>query len=204
MGPKKAVEGSVTGGDDLEMDPVTTAAMELGLDAVRASPVGVGVVDLIVARPGVDARATLDEGVLDPLVGLVGDSWGARASRRTSDGSPHPEMQITMMNSRATALVAGPRERWGLAGDQLYVDLDLSEASLPAGSLLEIGTAVVEVSAVPHAGCAKFAERFGVEALRFVNSPIGRALRLRGLNARVVHGGVVRPGDTVRRVVPGP
>jgi MOSC domain-containing protein YiiM len=114
-------------------------------------------------------------------------------------------MQINVMNARAALLVAGSSERRALAGDQLYVDLDLSPENLPAGTRLAIGTAVIEVTAVPHTGCAKFVAHFGSEAMRFVNGRVGRSLRLRGLNARVVQSGAIRRGDRISKVatVPG-
>ena len=129
--------------------------------------------------------------------GLAGDTWPARASSRTADGSPHPGMQVTMMNSRAALLIAHDVGRRVLAGDQLYADLDLSPANLPPGTRLAVGSAVLEVTDQPHLGCAKFAARFGQDALRFVNSRVGRQLRLRGLNARVVVSGTVRTGDAI-------
>jgi len=150
-------------------------------------------VRLIVRRPRVGDREVVDEAQLDPATGLVGDSWH---TRRGSD----PEMQLTIMNARVTELVAGDTERWPLAGDQLYVDLDLSLANLPAGTRLAIGTAVVEVTAPPHTGCRKFVARFGLDAMKFVNSPTGRQLNLRGINAKVVQPGAVRVGDRVRKV----
>ena len=104
------------------------------------------------------------------------------------------------MSARAADLVGGTRERWALAGDQLYVDLDVSEANLPAGTRLAVGTAVTEISALPHTGCKKFVARFGLEAMLFVNAPDGRALRLRGVNARIVESGLVRPGDEIRKL----
>jgi MOSC domain-containing protein YiiM len=110
-------------------------------------------------------------------------------------------MQLTVMSTRAVELVAGDRERWPLAGDQLYVDLDLSGANLPPGTQLEIGDAMIEVSTQPHTGCDKFVSRFGLEAMKFVNSPLGRSLNLRGINARVVRPGRIRAGDEVRKVV---
>ena len=175
----------------------STTELEAGLDVVRASPADGGRVDLIVCRPAPGERQMLEEAVLDVVEGLVGDNWRTRGSSRTDDGAAHPGMQLTLMNARAAELVAGTHDRWALAGDQLFVDLDLSEASLPAGTRLEIGTAVVEISAEPHTGCKKFAARFGRDAARFVNLPEGRALRLRGVNARVVVSGTVRPGDAV-------
>jgi hypothetical protein len=175
-------------------------ALEQGLDHIRRSPEDGGRVELVVRRPAVSAREVLDEGALDPVEGLLGDSWRERGSGRTPDGSAHPDMQINVMNARVAALVAGPIDRWQLAGDQLYVDLDLSERNLPPGTRLALGSAVIEITDQPHRGCAKFVERFGEEAMRFVNSPVGRDLRLRGANARVVVAGVVRAGDRIRVV----
>jgi MOSC domain-containing protein YiiM len=109
-------------------------------------------------------------------------------------------MQINIMNSRVTALVAQEKSRWSLAGDQLYIDMDLSKENLPAGTRLEIGSAVLEVSPLPHTGCHKFVARFGVEAMKFVNSPVGKELCLRGINAKVVQGGVVRLGSTAKKL----
>jgi len=166
-----------------------------GLGHIRDSPNDGGRVVLVVSRPAVDQRELPAEAVLDQVAGLNGDNWLARGSKTTADGSADPERQVTVMNARAAELVAGGRERMPLAGDQLYVDLDLSLDNLPAGSLLAVGQAVLRVSEAPHLGCAKFVERFGAEAMRFVNSRLGRQLRLRGMNARVVVPGVVRPGD---------
>ena len=180
----------------------TLAELETGLPAARLSPADEGTLELIARRPEIGRRDVLTLGHLDPLVGLIGDTWNQRGSSRTPDRSPHPDMQITIMNSRVIALIAGDRSRWALAGDQLYVDLDLSAANLPAGTRLAVGTAIVEVTAQPHTGCGKFAERFGVDATKFVNSPTGRAFNLRGINARVVTGGAIRAGDVVRKVNP--
>jgi hypothetical protein len=174
------------------------AELEAGLDDLRRSPAGEGTLELIVRRPAVDAREIVEEGVLDLEQGLLGDNWLVKGSPRTPDGLAAPDKQVTVMNVRAVALIAGDRERWALAGDQLYVDLDLSIEALPAGSQLHIGEAVLVVSESPHTGCVKFSARFGKAALRFVNSPEGLALRLRGLNTRVLVPGVIRVGDRVR------
>ncbi|HUL24637.1 MAG TPA: MOSC domain-containing protein [Streptosporangiaceae bacterium] len=182
------------------VDHLGTAELHAGLDHIRESPPDNGVVELIVRRPAVDEREVLAVGSLDVAAGLTGDTWQARGSTRTADGSPHPGMQLTVMNSRAALLVAQDPGRRMLAGDQLYVDLDLSPANLPAGTRLAVGSAVIEVTAQPHLGCAKFAARFGKDAWRFVNSRAGRELRLRGLNARVVASGTVRPGDPIRKL----
>jgi hypothetical protein len=179
---------------------LSTAELEAGLDEVRRSPADRGTVELIVCRPAVDERIVLTEATLDPSRGLVGDNWLARGSSRTPDKFADPDKQITVMNGRAAGLVAGNPDRRKLAGDQLFVDLDISTANLPAGTRLEIGTAVIEVSPQPHLGCPKFSARFGKEALQFVNSPLGRQLRLRGLNARIVVPGTIRTGDTVSKL----
>jgi MOSC domain-containing protein YiiM len=164
-----------------------------GLDHVRASPAERGTVELIVRRPAVDERQVVEEGELDLVVGLVGDRWHLGAS-------PINDAQLTLMNARAAALIARSRDRWPLAGDQLYVDLDLSVDNLPAGTRLAVGKAVVEITAVPHTGCAKFSARFGSDALKFVNKSPGRELRLRGANARVVTPGTVRAGDPIQKI----
>lgn len=174
--------------------------LEERLDHIREAPADGGTVELIAVRPAVDEREILTEARLALHDGLVGDSWRSRGSSRTPDGGPDPESQVTLMNTRAAAAIAGERERWALAGDQLFVDLDLSLANLPPGSRVQIGSAVIEFSEAPHTGCAKFSARFGNDALRFVNSPVGRELRLRGANCKVVMPGIVRPGDAIRKL----
>ena len=186
------------------MEHLSIAELDAGLGDVRESPLDGGKVELIVCRPAVDERAVLAEGALDADAGLAGDTWQTRGSTRTADGSPHPGKQLTVMNSRAALLVARDPDRRMQAGDQLYVDLDLSPANLPPGARLALGSAVIEVTDQPHLGCAKFAARFGKDAWRFVNSKVGRELRLRGLNARVVVAGTVRPGDVIRKLPADP
>ncbi len=192
--------GSGAARHDPAVEHPSGATLEAGLEEIRQSPPDVGRVALVVRRPSINEREVLAEGVLDPAEGLVGDTWRARGNRHTADGSAHPDMQVNLMNARAAALVAGEVERWPLAGDQLYVDLDLSQAALPPSSRLAVGSAVIEITDQPHLGCAKFAARFGQDALRFVNSTVGRALRLRGVNGKVVSGGRVCPGDVIRKL----
>ena len=182
---------------------LTTEELESGLEEIARSPKDGGVVELIVRRPTVNAREVLTEGALDVSCGLVGDTWSRRRSSRTPDGSPHPEMQLNIINSRLIALVAQAKERWPLAGDQLYIDLDLAPENLPPRTRLAIGTAVIEVTPEPHLGCAKFVERFGVDAMKFVNSTVGRRFNLRGINAKVVQSGTIRVGDIARKQPPG-
>jgi MOSC domain-containing protein YiiM len=199
MDPAPATE-SPGGLPDDEPAQATTAELEASLDWVRRSPADAGHVELIVRRPGVEAREVLEEAQLVPTEGLVGDNWRLRRSSSTPGGSPDPERQLTLMNARLVSLVALRRDRWQLAGDQLYVDLDLSVENAPAGTRLQVGGAVIELTTPPHLGCAKFVARFGDDAMRFVNSPTGRALRLRGANAKIVIAGWVRHGDPVTKL----
>lgn len=180
----------------------TPEELEAFLPIVLATPKDAGTLELVVRRPTEGRREVLEEGELDTTVGLVGDSWSERGSSRTPDGRPHPDTQLNVMSAPMVAFLARDPDRRALAGDQLYLDLDLSRDNLPVGTRLVIGDpsvrgAVIEVTEPPHTGCAKFVERFGAEAMRFVNGREGRALRLRGLNARVVVPGRVRPGDAV-------
>lgn len=179
---------------------LTLQELEAALDHLRQAPKDNGVIELIVRRPEVDQREVIEEAELDSVKGLLGDNWLTRGSKKTPDGSAHPEMQINIMNARVTALVAQEKERWPLAGDQLYIDMDLGHENLPPGSRLAIGSAVLEVSAMPHTGCKKFVSRFGVEAMEFVNSPEGKALCLRGINAKIIQGGIVKVGQTARKI----
>lgn len=174
--------------------------LEAGLEHMKAAPVDHGTLALIVQRPAEDMRVVLDEAELNREEGLAGDNWRHRGSSRTADGSSHPDMQLNLMNVRVLEQIAGSAERMPLAGDQLIVDLDLSDANLPPWTKLAIGDAVIEVTDQPHEGCAKFSRRFGVEAHRFVNSPLGKELHLRGINARVVTPGTIRQGDTIRKI----
>lgn len=180
---------------------LTTEELEAGLGEILAAPAAAGTVELIVRRPAVAEREVLEEASLDLVEGLVGDTWRVRGSKQTADGSSHPDMQLNVMSARVVDLVAaGDRERWALAGDQLYVDLDLSEANLPPGTQLALGSAVIEVTDQPHTGCVKFSARFGADAHRFVNTSAHRHLRLRGLNAKVVEPGTVSSGDPIRKL----
>jgi MOSC domain-containing protein YiiM len=179
--------------------PRSEEELRAGLELVRAAPRDQGVLRLIVRRPAVDLREALAVGELDVEVGLVGDRWAERLSRPSAEAIPDRSAQVTLMSARYAALIAGERDRWAQAGDQLYVDLDLSIDNLPAGSLLSVGTAVLRMSEEPHTGCAKFMARFGSPAWRLANSDEGRALRLRGANASVVASGSVRQGDVISK-----
>ncbi len=180
----------------------TPEQLQSGLEHVRKAPCGEGKLVLLVRRPAPEERELLERGLLDTERGLLGDDWSQRPNAQTDDGGPDPDAQITLMGARAAALVAGGQdhERWASAGDQLYVDLDLGVANLPVGTRLAIGEAVLEVTAEPHLGCGKFSRRFGLDALKFVNSAVGRDLRLRGVNARVIESGEIAAGDGVRKL----
>lgn len=183
-----------------EIKHLTKEELEAGLDLIMQAPKDNGLLELLVCRPQENERKILDEGELDLELGLIGDNWKTRGSSRTNNGFGHPEMQLNIMNSRATALVAQDKSRWQLAGDQLYVDMDISDDNLPPGTQLAIGDAVIEVTAIPHTGCKKFVARFGLEAMKFVNSEIGKKLHLRGINAKVVKPGTIRTGGTIKKL----
>ena len=167
---------------------------------VEASPRDRGVLRTIVRRPERDRREVVGEATLDLETGVVGDDWLARGSSTTPDGRANPDSQLTIMSVRVLAAVEPDASRWPLAGDNLLVDLDLSVANLPPGARIQIGETELVISETPHTGCAKFSGRFGGDALRWINSPLGRDLRFRGVNARVVRGGLVRVGDVILTV----
>ena len=156
-----------------------------------------GTLELIVVRPSEGERETPETAEVTVDDGLVGDRWEPYVEK---DGTLGREAQLTIASTHLLGLIAEP-ERWALAGDQLLVDMGLDMDGLPAGSKLAIGdTLVVRISELPHTGCAKFSARFGSDALKFINSPEGRRLRLRGVNAKVIEPGTISVGDAVRRV----
>lgn len=177
-------------------------ALEAGMAHIRQSPPDHGVLKKIVCRPAINERRELAEAWLDTHTGLVGDNWLQRGYRKTPHGRAHPDMQLNLMNARAIALIAGSEERWQLAGDQLFIDLDLSPENLPPGTQLQIGDAIIEVTTEPHTGCSKFMERFGQDAALFVNSKTGRSVNMRGINARVIQSGAVCTGSSVNKLPP--
>lgn len=177
----------------------TAEEIEQGMGAVIAAPKDAGPVRLLVRRPARGEREVMEEAELDLELGLVGDDWVNRAGLG-SDG-PNRFAQLTIMNAAYAELIAGPRpEDWAPAGDQIYLDLDISKTNLPPGARLSVGEAVLEIAAEPHTGCVQFSARFGSEALKATNNERGRELRLRGANAMVVQPGVVRTGDQARRI----
>jgi hypothetical protein len=180
--------------------PLTMTELEAGLLELARSPKDRGILEMIVSRPAIDQRLVMERGELHLDVGLQGDNWLARGSQSTPDGSAIRDAQIAIMNSRVIQLLAQDRSRWSLAGDQIFVDMDLSEANLPAGQRLAIGMAVLEISARPHTGCEKFTSRFGLDAFRFVNSPEARRMRRRGVYARVIQAGTICVGNMVTKL----
>lgn len=183
------------------MKHLTAQELSAGLEEIRNSPKDKGILKLIVRRPETEKREVLSEGLLDPAYGLQGDNWRTRGSRATTDGSAHPEMQLNIMNARVIALVAQDPKRWALAGDQLYIDMDLSAENLPPGTRISLGSALLEVTSPPHTGCKKFVTRFGRDAMIFVNTGIGKQLNLRGINAKVVQAGTIHINDMAEKIV---
>ncbi|MEZ6110760.1 MAG: hypothetical protein R3C99_07080 [Pirellulaceae bacterium] len=182
------------------MKPRSPEELDDALPWIRQSPKDKGVLRMIVVRPGTNERSVLPEVEISAAGGVHGDCWASGCWKSLPDGRPHPDVQIAMMNVRVIEAVAGPEERWPLAGDNLFVDLDLGSENLAPGQRLEIGSAVIEITDEPHLGCRKFQNRFGVDALRFVNSPLGKQLHLRGIYAKVVTEGMIRAGDVVKKI----
>ncbi len=183
-----------------EIKHLSTPDLEAGLESIINSPKDQSVLDMIVSRPEEDAREVMELADLDVAVGLVGDTWQDRPSARSGDGKAHPDMQITLMNSRVANLVAQSKDRWPLAGDQLFADLDLSKANVPVGTRISVGAAILEATDQPHTGCEKFAARFGIDALKLISSATGKELQLRGINLKVVQSGEIKPGDPVKKL----
>lgn len=179
----------------------TLDELRASLPDILAAPRDEGRLHMIVRRPSAGEREILEEGALDLREGLVGDDWLARGSKRTPDGSAHPDMQIAIMGARAISVIARTRDLWTLAGDQLFLDMDLTPENLPPGTRLSLGTAALQITDCPHHGCKKFQARFGEGAMAFLASPEGKSLRLRGLYAKVVAPGAIRPGDIARKLV---
>jgi MOSC domain-containing protein YiiM len=154
-----------------------------------------GTLRLICVRTAPGQHACPDRVRVSEERGLDGDRWSARPDANR-------QAQVTLMSVRAAELVAGDFAPVHEAGDNFLVDLDISEEALPTGARLRIGGVVLEISAKPHTGCNKFRDRFGVDALRWVNEEEGRRLRLRGVNACVVQGGEVALHDSIEVLPP--
>jgi len=193
----------IQNGSDSETENIrhlNTDELEAGLEEALTSPVDDGIVNLIVCRPDVGQREILQSAEFSLEIGLVGDNWSKKPYSKSPDGGPHPEMQVTMINSRVLDLItAGDSSRMAVPGDQLVVDFDISRENIPPGTRLNIGSAVIEVTEAPHTGCSQFVGWFGADAMRFVNSSRGRELCLRGINSKVVQPGVISQGDKITK-----
>ena len=179
---------------------LTLDELKRGLSDILQSPKDVGVLRAIVIRPETDERVSLEECEISPELGVHGDNWAQGCWLSLPDGRPHPDVQVAIMNARTVALIAQQTERWQLAGDNLYVDLDLRAKNLPKGQRLEVGSAVLEITAESHTACKKFAERFGTDAAKFVNSIEGKQLHLRGTYAKIVQAGIIHVGDEIKKL----
>jgi hypothetical protein len=179
---------------------LSISELRLGLDEIKSSPKNNGVLQMIVRRPHTETREVITHAQINLINGLEGDNWKSRGSKHTPDGSANPEAQITLMNSRVIDLITNDKKDWQWAGDQLFVDMDLSIENLAPHSRIQVGSVILEISATPHTGCKKFSSRFGVEALEFISTPLGKSLRMRGVNAKVIQAGEIKVGDVLRKI----
>jgi hypothetical protein len=178
----------------------TKEELEAGLAGILESPQNDGTLECIVIRPASEQRESLNSCEVSLAGGPHGDHWAKGCWKTTEDGKPHPDVQICIMNARCIALIAGDKDQWPPAGDNLFVDLDLRPENMPPGTRLRIGSAMLEITDTPHNGCAKFVERYGKAAAVFVNGANGKAMHLRGIYARVLHDGLVSVGDRIQKV----
>lgn len=174
--------------------------LKAGLPDILQSPADNGKVEAVVVRPQSNERIDVETCQVSLAGGLEGDHWAKGCWKMTEDGSPHPDVQICIMNSRCINLIAGERANWPAAGDNLFVDLDLTPENLPPGQRLQVGSTVIEITDTPHKGCAKFVERYGRDATAFVNVGDGDKYKLRGIYARVVQDGAINVGDTLTKI----
>ena len=176
------------------------AELKDGLAEILKSPKDDGTIKGIVVRPERGERLDVTSRAISLEGGIEGDHWAKGCWKTTDDGRPDPDVQICIMNARCIALIAMDRSNWPPAGDNLFVDLDVSPENLPAGQRLALGSAIIEITDIPHLGCDKFVERYGRDACAFVNSRDGKRLRLRGVYARVVQDGLITVGDRITKV----
>ena len=174
----------------------STEDLEARLAWLADAPKDGGAITGIVIRPRTNERVLLSECKVSPELGVHGDNWASGSHGET----PNPSAQITIMNTRMIELLADEKERQALAGDQFFADMDLSKTNLKVGQQLRIGTAVLEIMSKPHLGCVKFSNRFGADALKFVNSEAGTEMRLRGVYASVISSGSIEVGNAIEKI----
>lgn len=194
------LSGTFTTYADFMIEHRPFATLEAGLENIKKSPTDNGMLYMIVVRTHKRERAVPWYCNVSPELGVEGDHWSKGSWKTLPDGSPDPSVQVTLMNSRCLDLLATEKDRWPLAGDNLIVDMDLSFENLAPGQKLSLGSAILEITDIPHTGCMKFRERFGVDGLKFVSTKTARELRLRGVFARVLNAGVVTVGDHLKKI----
>jgi hypothetical protein len=177
----------------------TRAEIEAGIGPVLQSPAEGAAVEALFSRPAPGKRLDLPALEVSVSGGIAGDHWSLGCWKTLPDGSPDPDVQVSLMNRRMLHLIAGARDNWARAGNNIIVDMDLSIDNLPIGQRLRVGTAELEIGPVANTGCDFFIERYGRDACVFVNTGIAKQKRLRGVYARVVKDGQIRIGDIIRK-----
>ncbi len=178
----------------------TMEELKAGLPDIVASPADNGSLAAIVVRPDYGMRLDVQSRKISLAGGVEGDRWATACWRTLPDGSSNPDVQVCIMNSRCISLIAGEREAWPMAGDNLFIDMDLSPGNIAPGQKLAVGETIIEITDIPHTGCQKFIDRYGRHACVFVNTGEGKKLKLRGIYAQVVKDGTVNVGDRVTKI----
>jgi hypothetical protein len=167
-----------------------------------AAPKDGAAISMLCLRPERNKRRVVDEITLTRENGIPGERWKDQPWLRTEDGAPHPGIQVSILQQRVLDLVWRDRENTVHPGDTFIADMDLSEANLPVGQVLEIGEAVLKVSEVFNDGCVKWKARYGREAKDWITMPGHPELRLRGVLCSIERDGIIREGDILRKIDP--
>ncbi|MEM6942438.1 MAG: MOSC domain-containing protein [Pseudomonadota bacterium] len=186
--------------DTVTLHHRTRAELEAALPLILAAPKDGGRLDMIVSRPAPGERTLPQRARLTAEGGVEGDHWAKGCWLSLDDGTPHPDVQICLMMSRMIRAIAGEEAHWPPAGDNLFIDMDLTPANTPPGTRLALGSVEMVVTPEPHNGCEAFIERFGREACVFVNTGPGKTHRLRGIYCRVTKDGDISVGDSLRKI----
>ena len=182
------------------MTHATRDELDAAIPHILAAPKDGAAIEILCLRPERGQRRFVDEIEVTRAQGIPGERWATQPWLRLEDGRPHPGIQVCVISRRVLDLVWRDREATPHPGDTFVVDMDLSEANLPAGQLLRAGSAVLRVSEVFNDACVKWKVRYGEAAKDWVTAPGHPALRLRGILCSVERDGRIRNGDRLSKI----